>query len=1161
LRLEDIKAESEIIGILPGGPVKVVAAKAVGPDVVTVYFSDPAGGLQERMLSRADEAKLSLIEKSSAYTFDADPLAFKLAAEAQRIQLAHLFDPVLAVHSSDVQALPHQITAVYESMLNRQPLRFLLADDPGAGKTIMAGLLIRELMIRGDVQRCLIIAPGSLVPQWQDEMDDKFNLDFELMSNELVENTRSGNPFTEPRHSFLIARLDHLARNEELKAKFNYSEWDLIIFDEAHKLSAHWEGTNVRYTGRYRLAVDAAKRCRHLLLMTATPHNGKDDDFRLFLSLLDSDRFVGRMRDEKGNLNVGDIMRRMVKEDLMTFEGKKLFPERKAYTLPYPLSPGELALYDRVTKYVREEMNKADKLDGARRGSVGFALTTLQRRLVSSPEAIYNSLRRRRENLEKKLLDEQENRGVAVGNPFTPSVEDLDDEDDYSAEELEALEEDLVTNSSTAERLSQLKEEVDLLKELESEAEVVLKSRTDHKWTKLSEVLQQDQNLRRPDGSHRKLIIFTEHKDTLNYLVSRIKDVFGRDDSVVSIFGGTRREDRRKAQLDFEQNKDVVVLVATDAAGEGVNLQCANVVINYDLPWNPNRLEQRFGRVHRIGQTEVCHLFNLVSADTREGEVFKALLDKLAIEAAALGGRVFDVLGEAFPGKTLKELLINAIRYGNDPKAREDYQLQTTLPLDADKLKALMEEKGLSLDHMDSKKLFAVKADMEKAQARRLQPHFIKTFFVEGFKALGGGIHEREPGRFEITRVPQTLRAMGPVVGGKEPLLEKYDRVCFEKERRRVKDKSLARLLAPGHALMDAVVGRTLELNRSLLKSGALLVDPEGTEAEPYLLYILEHSVVDGTKTPSGQPHVVSRRLQFVRVRKTGEQVSGGWAPHLDLRPATEAEATVVAPVLQEGWLKGDLEGQALATAVTVLVPEHLKEIKDRRERQVDMIKDAVRERLTREIVNLQKKAAKLEEEVKAGRQPQVQVQNAEKTARDLQERMDVRLVDLEAQRHISPLTPHVLGCALVLPQLWLEIRKGGAGVFAKDQAAKDAVEAAGMNSVMQEERRRGFTPVDVSAENRGWDIESGNDKGVVRLIEVKGRVKGAPTVTVTRNEIMQSLNHPDCFFLALVIVDGDKAARPRYISKLTEREPGFHEASVNYKVEELLKMAEVTVS
>jgi superfamily II DNA or RNA helicase len=951
--------------------------------------------------------------------------------------------------------------------------------------------------------------------------------------------------------------LDHLARNEDLRAKLTYSEWDLIIFDEAHKLSAHWEGTNVRYTGRYRLAEDAAKRSRHMLLMTATPHNGKDDDFRLFMSLLDSDRFVGRMRDEQGDLNVGDIMRRMVKEDLLTFEGKKLFPERKAYTLPYPLSPGELALYNRVTKYVREEMNKADKLlDGARRGSVGFALTTLQRRLVSSPEAIYNSLRRRRENLEKKLLEEQESRGVVVGNPLKPETEVSDDDDDYSAEELEALEEELVSTSSTAERLSQLREEVDLLKELESEAEVVWKSRTDYKWTKLKEVLQQDQNLRRPDGSYRKLIIFTEHKDTLNYLVSRIKDVFGRDDCVVSIFGGTRREDRRKAQLDFEQNKDVVVLVATDAAGEGVNLQCANVVINYDLPWNPNRLEQRFGRVHRIGQTEVCHLFNLVSQDTREGEVFHALLIKLEAEAKALGGRVFDVLGEAFPGKTLKELLINAIRYGNDPQAREDYQRQTTLPLDTEKLKVLMEEKGLALNHMDSKKLFAVKADMEKAQARRLQPHFIKTFFLEGFKALGGGIHEREPGRFEITRVPQALRALAPAISGKEPLLERYERVCFEKERRRVKDKSLARLLAPGHALMDAVVARTLDMNRSLLKAGALLVDPDGMESEPYLLYILEHSLVDGTKTPSGQPHVVSRRLQFVRVRKNGDQIAGGWAPHLDLRPATAEETSLTDPVLQEGWLKGDLEGQALSKAVMVLVPEHLKEIKDRRERQVDMIKDAVRERLTREIVNLQKKAAKLEIEVKAGRQPPVQVQNSEKAARELQERMDLRLLELEAQRHISPRTPHVVGCALVLPQLWLDTRRGS-GTFATNQASKDAVEHMGMQAVMQEERRRGFTPVDVSAENRGWDIESGNDKGVVRLIEVKGRAKGAPTVTVTRNEIMQSLNHPDCFFLALVVVDGDRAETPRYITRLTEREPGFHEASVNYKIEELLKMAE----
>jgi len=1152
LQLEDLKPDVEVRGILPGEPVRIIAASKKADGVFQVYFSDPQGGLQERMVTRADEASLLAVEKGKAYSFDADPLAFKLATEAQRIQLAHLFDPLLAVHSSDVRPLPHQIEAVYKCMLDRQPLRFLLADDPGAGKTIMAGLLVRELMIRGDVQRCLIIAPGSLVQQWQDELDDKFNLDFELLTNEMVENCKSGNPFVEPRHSLMIARLDHLARNVDLQAKFMYSEWDLIIFDEAHKLSAHWEGINVRKTDRFHLAEKATERTRHLLLMTATPHNGKDDDFRLFMSLLDKDRFVGRLRDENGKLNVDDVMRRKVKESLVTFDGDKLFPERRAWTLPYPLSVGEQALYEKVTKYVREEMNKAATLDGSRRGSVGFALTTLQRRLVSSPEAIYHSLRRRKENLEKKLEAEQNNRGVTVASPWVTPISD--DEDEYDAAELEALEEELVSTASAAQRLSQLKEEVELLKDLEADAERLWHSPLDHKWSRLSEVLQQDTRLRRSDGSHRKLIIFTEHKDTLNYLVTRITDVFGRANAVVAIHGGTKREDRRKIQLAFEQDKEIVVLVATDAAGEGVNLQCANIVINYDLPWNPNRLEQRFGRVHRIGQTEVCHLFNLVSEGTREGDVFKALLDKLAKEAEALGGRVFDVLGEAFPGQSLKDLLIEAIRFGNDPVAREKYQQQAIEALDTENLKVLMSERGLAVDHFDPAGLFAIKADMEKAQARRLQPHFIHAFFIEAFKALGGTLHVRETGRYEVTRVPLTLRGTQVASGLKEPLQEKYSRICFEREMRRYKDRDLARLVAPGHPLMDAVVARTLDLNRGLLRAGAVLVDPDGHETDPYLLYILEHSLVDGVRTPTWQPHVVSRRLQFVRVRKSGEQVPGGWAPHLDLRPATGEEASLAGPLLQEAWLKGDLEGLALSKAVTTLVPQHLEEVKTRREHQVDKIKQAVRERLTREIVNLQKKAAQMELDVAAGKQPQVQVSNAEEAARKLQERMDVRLVELEAQRHISPRTPQVIGCALVLPQAWVEGRKGVA-TFSQDQAAKEVIEHLAMDAVMEAERARGFKPKDVSAENQGWDIESTNDKGDVRLIEVKGRAKGATTVTVTRNEIMQSLNYPECFFLAIVLVDGAVAEEPKYVANLTDREPGFHEASVNYKLEALMKM------
>jgi hypothetical protein len=312
----------------------------------------------------------------------------------------------MAVHTSNIDPLPHQITAVYEAMLPKQPLRFLLADDPGAGKTIMAGLFIRELMVRGDLRRRLIIAPGSLVEQWQDELDDKFGVIFKIFSWELLESSQSGNPFDD--NPMLICRLDQLSRNEDIKEKLRNSEWDLVIVDEAHKMAAHFFGGKLEKTKRYLLGELVGHTTRHFLLMTATPHNGKEEDFQLFLALLDSDRFYGKFRDGVHKVDTSDLMRRMVKEDILKFDGTKLFPERLAYTVNYRLSLPEAALCEQVTSYVREEMNRADKLeDGKRRGTIGSALTILQRRLASSPAAIYRSLNRRRINLERRIEEEK----------------------------------------------------------------------------------------------------------------------------------------------------------------------------------------------------------------------------------------------------------------------------------------------------------------------------------------------------------------------------------------------------------------------------------------------------------------------------------------------------------------------------------------------------------------------------------------------------------------------------------------------------------------------------------------------------------------------------------------------------------------------------------
>lgn len=634
VRLEDLTSGSIVLGIDTHDAVTIVAAQWYGNAVLNITYRNSKGELGSRLLYRENEASLTLQEASLPWSFDADGAQLRLASEAWRIHYAHLFDPYLAVHTSDIEPLPHQISAVYQEMLGRIPLRYVLADDPGAGKTIMTGLFIKELMARGDLKRCLIVSPGSLAEQWQDELFRKFHLRFDILTNERLESAVTGNAFEEV--NLAIARLDKLARNDALQEKLRVTDWDLIVCDEAHKMSATvWSG-EVKMTRRFQLGRLLSGIARHFLLLTATPHNGKEEDFQLFLSLVDQDRFGGVARTGAQAVNVSDVMRRLVKEELLRFDGSPLFPERHAVTVNYDLSPDEAKLYEAVTAYVQSEFNRADNLNSERRATVGFALTVLQRRLASSPEAIYQSLHRRRERLEDRLNEERiGQRSKGDSQPLT-TLEDYD-EDELSADERESVEEQVADRASAASTIAELEAEIATLRHLERLADAVRAKGTDRKWEELSSLLQDEHCMFSPDGFREKLIIFTEHRDTLRYLTGKIRSLLGNDDAVVNIDGSILRDERRKVEERFRQDKDVRILVATDAAGEGLNLQRAHLMVNYDLPWNPNRLEQRFGRIHRIGQSKVCWLWNLVASETREGQVFNRLFEKLEQEKAALG--------------------------------------------------------------------------------------------------------------------------------------------------------------------------------------------------------------------------------------------------------------------------------------------------------------------------------------------------------------------------------------------------------------------------------------------------------------------------------------------------------------------------------------------
>src|SRR2546427_654112 len=737
-KLEDLTRGAWIRGILPDALANVVSVQWFGSAAVELTYKDPSGRVANELLYRHDEPRIEVVEQGRPWSFDGDGARFRLVSEAHRIRLAHLFDPVLAVHTSLVEPLPHQIVGVYEAMLPRQPLRFLLADDPGAGKTIMAGLLIKELIARGDLQRCLVVCPGSLAEQWQDELYRRFHLPFEILTNDKLEAARTGNWFLET--NLVIARLDKLSRNEDVQDKLKAPDcrWDLVVCDEAHKLSATFFGGEVKYTKRYKLGQLLSTLTRHFLLMTATPHNGKEEDFQLFMALLDGDRFEGRSRDGAHTADVSDLMRRMVKENLLKFDGTHLFPERIAYTVPFKLSDAEARLYKAVTSYVREEFNRAEALQNDKRaGTVGFALTILQRRLASSPEAIYQSLRRRRERLEKRLREMELLQRGAVAMAIAADVpvldaEDVEDLEDAPDNEVEAAEEEILDQATAARTIEELKAEIAMLQRLESLALAVRRSGEDRKWRELTKLLAEiftpaaianrvaekaipygAGNLPRPTPSPRqKLVIFTEHRDTLNYLESRIATLLGRREAVDCIHGAMGREERMKAQESFRHDPEVQMLLATDAAGEGINLQRAHLMVNYDLPWNPNRLEQRFGHIHRIGQTEVCHLWNLVAEETREGDVFLRLLEKLEVAREALGGGVFDVLGKVFQGTELRRLLVEAIRYGDSPDVRNRLNCVLDQAMDRQHLRELLEERALARDSMDAARVQQIREDL-----------------------------------------------------------------------------------------------------------------------------------------------------------------------------------------------------------------------------------------------------------------------------------------------------------------------------------------------------------------------------------------------------------------------------------------------------------------
>jgi len=805
----------------------------------------------------------------------------------------------------------------------------------------------------------------------------------------------------------------------------------------------------------------------------------------------------------------------------------------------------------------------------------------LQRRLASSPEAIYQSLKRRRERLQRRLQEEKaRKRAMNSEIDFSTRIsqEDWDDDfEDYSSQERETTEEEVVDQATAARTIAELQAEIDQLRELENLALQVKRSGKDRKWEELSKLLQNQAEMFDAGGYRRKLVIFTEHRDTLNYLTERIGTLLGRPEAVATIHGGMGREERKNTEEAFKQDVNVDVLVATDAAGEGINLQRAHLMVNYDLPWNPNRLEQRFGRIHRIGQTEVCHLWNLVAEETREGDVYLTLLKKLEIEQTALGGQVFDILGKALAGKELRELLIEAIRYGDRAEVKEKLNQAVSERVDRNRLQELLEERALVRDSMDASKIQKIRESMERAEARKVQPHFIASFFLEAFQRLGGSIRQRESRRYEITHVPAVIRNRDQAIGMGNAIMRRYERICFQKELISIPGKPLAEFVCPGHPLLTATIDLILERHRDLLRQGAILVDDNDFGETVRALVYLEHSIQDARPANNGQRQVVSRRMQYVEIPSEGEAYSAGYAPYLDYRPLAESEQSLVESVVEGLALREDIERQASSYAIANLVPQHLQEVRERKEELIEKTRRAVKDRLTKEINYWDQRAADLRLQEQAGKvNAKLNSEKAQQRADELSARLQKRLSELEQERKLSPQPPVVVGGTLVVPigliQRLQAKRNETASTFARET---QRVEQLAMAAVMQTEQNLGYQPRDVSDQKCGYDIESLiPETAHLRFLEVKGRIQGAETVTVTKNEILTALNKGDSYLLALVEVptdeqfsDGDafavreatgnyqvagKGCTVRYLQEPFQREPDFGASSVNYRWREM---------
>jgi len=1055
------------------------------PEPVEIKFIEEAGDYIHIVGSTKDSRQHidQLISKDEFSQFKPDQYkanfgeeAWKvfLALETTRYRFASMYDPLIAMNASKVDPLPHQIEAVYGYILKKPRIRFMIADDPGAGKTIMAGLLIKELKIRNLVKRILIVAPGHLKDQWRRELKERFEEIFIPVGRQYIDSLFGQNVWM--RENQIVTSID-FAKREDVLPSIAAAHFDLIIVDEAHKMSAYRYGEKIDKTSRYKMGETLSNNCEHLLFLTATPHKGDPENFRLFLDLIEPGFFAtNEIVAESVRSKDNPLFIRRMKEDLKDFEGKPLFLPRYVHTTAFQWkadSQNEQILYNELSDYVNTQYNKALTKD--KRRNIAFALVILQRRLASSTYALLKSLERRKERLEEYLKGASGNQGITETTFDFEVVDEMSEEERWREEEIwETL--------SVAENREELEREIETIKKLIAQAKSIINNEEEIKLNEFKKSLREfTEKYKNPKD--KKILVFTESRDTLEYLEKKIRAWGYR---TTTIHGGMKLEERIKAESIFKNETDV--LVATEAAGEGINLQFCHLMVNYDIPWNPNRLEQRMGRIHRYGQQKEVFVFNLVAIDTREGRVLFKLFEKLDEIRNAMGSdKVFDVLNEVLYNQNLAHLMMEAAA---NARSIDEILKEIDIKVDDEYISQIKENLGESLAtrFIDYTR---IKEMQQVAREYRLIPEYTESFFRKAIVKTGGKIRERKDGFLAIDSIPYDIRTLADDDNFKKAygdLLKRYPKVTFDKE---IAFKNPdAEFICFGHPMFEAMMTSIDQKFSECLLTGATFFDPEGI-LDGYIIFY-EGEIKDGTGSVAGK-RLFSFYVQDEKVVPFPASII--W----DLAEAKEVKQVTVdieqIKSLSKNHAIKDLE---------VYKKELLKE----RHRQADIKQKYGFKSLEYLIVKLDGDLINLFDRREHGDNVDLVIRNKEERKVRYEKALETLKVQIEKEKSLTMSMPQFKGIIRVLPETVVE----------QEMRNDPEVELIGMKMTMEYEMRNNRIPEDVASQNLGFDIRSVDpETSEIRYIEVKTR-SGSAAVSLTQNEWFKAKRFGNDYYLYAIM-------------------------------------------